>query len=123
MLSKVLLIVIFSCSGISRGAQFLALTNFEVPTSFFKSPSLGTIVYSKINSAVSPNESALSNPFVLWINVSIKIAAPHSDTVEHALYSKIIKSSFIISIIPLIRFFSSFIAAITCLNNATVLEV
>jgi len=53
----------------------------------------------------------------------MKIAASHSDTVGHALYTKVVKSSFIISIILLARCCSSFIAAKTYLNNATILEV
>ncbi len=52
-----------------------------------------------------------------------KIAAPHSVTVGGALYTKVVKSSFIISIIPPVRPFSSFKAANTCLNSATVLVI
>ncbi len=39
--------------------------NFGIPIDSFKSLSTGTIVYSKINSAVSPDVGTFSNLFVL----------------------------------------------------------
>jgi len=44
--------------------QLLALTNLGVPSGFLRSSSLGTIVYTEINSATSPDEGALSNLLV-----------------------------------------------------------
>ena len=73
--------------------------------------------------ATSSDDGALSKLLVFWINVLIKIAAPHSVTVEGALYTRVVKSSFIISRIPSVRPFSSLIAVIVYLNNATILLV
>ena len=81
------------------------------------------MVYSEINSANSPEVGALSNLLVRWINVPIKIAAPCSVTVRGYLYTNVVKSSFIISIIPPVSSFSFLRAAKTCLNNVTVLLV
>ncbi len=81
------------------------------------------IVYNKINSATFSDKDALTNLLVFWINVPKKIATPRSVTVGGALYIKIVNSSFIISIIPLIRPFSFFIAAKICFNNTTILTV
>jgi len=88
-------------------AQLLALVNFGVPISSLRSSSFGIIVYTEINLATSPTVGALINPSVFWINVLIKIAASHSVTVRGALYTKVVKSSFIISMIPPVRPFSS----------------
>jgi len=104
-------------------AQLLALVNFGVSISSLRSSSFGIIVYTEINLATSPVVDALINPSVFWINVSIKIAASRSVIVEGALYTRVVKSSFIISMISSVKPFSSFIVAITCLNNATVLLV
>ncbi len=109
--------------GVDPDVQLLALTNFRVPSGSLRSFSLDTIVYTEINSATSPDEGALSNLLVFWINVLIKIAAPHSVTVRDALYTKVVNNSFIISRIPSVRPFSSFRATKTCLNNTTVLLV
>jgi len=123
-LSEVLFIIIFlDSSGVLLNIQLLALANFGVPCDSFKSLWSGITVYIEVSLAVSPDVDVLSNPFVLWINVSMKITAPHSDTVRDALYIKIVKSSFIISIIPLMSCFSSFRMANTCLNNAMILPV
>ncbi len=81
------------------------------------------MVYIEINSITSLDEGALSNLLVFWINVPRKIAAPYSVTVGDILYTKVVNSSFIISIIPSVRSFSSFKVAKTCLNNTTVLLV
>ena len=81
------------------------------------------MVYTEINSANSPEVGALSNLLVYWINVLIKIAAPHSVSVRGYLYTNVVKSSFIISIIPSVSSFSSLRVTKTCLNNATVLLV
>jgi len=75
-----------------------------------RSSSFGIIIYTEINSATSSAISVLINPSVFWISVPIKIAAPRLVTVRGALYTKVVKSSFIISIIPPVRPFSSFIA-------------
>ncbi len=53
----------------------------------------------------------------------IKIAAPRSVKVGGALYTKVVKSSFNILIIPPVSSLSSLRLAKTCLNNATVLLV
>ncbi len=97
--------------------------NFGVPFSSLKSSSFGRIIYTEINFTTSPDEGALSNSLVFWINMLIKIATLHSVTVRDALYTKVVNSSFIISRIPPVRPFSSFRATKTCLNNATVLLV
>ncbi len=124
LLSGVLLVSSVSVSlGVDVDAQLLALVNFEIPISSLRSSSFGIIVYTKINSTTSPDVDALINPSVFWISVSIKIAAPRSVTVRGALYTKVVKSSFIILMIPLVKPFSSLIVAITYLNNATVLPV
>ena len=103
--------------------QLLALMNFEVPSGSLRSSSFDIIVYTEINSTTSPDEGALSNLLVFWINVLIKIAASYSVTVGGALYTKVINNLFIISRIPPVRPFSSFKVAKTCLNNAIVLLV
>ena len=103
--------------------QLLALINFGVPISSSRLSSFGIMVYSEISSANSPDVGALSNPSVCWINDPIKIAAPHSDNVGGCLYTNVVNSSFIISMIPLESFLSSLRAAKTCLNNTTVLLV
>ena len=103
--------------------QLLALVNFGVSISSSRSFSFGIIVYSKINSANSPKVGALSNLLVCWINVSTKIAASHSVNVRGYLYTNVVKSLFIISIILPVSSFSSLRATKTCLNNATVLLV
>ena len=100
--------------------QLLVLVNFKVPIGSSRSSSFGIIVYSKIN---FPDVGALSNLLVCWINVSIKTAAPHLVSIRGYLYTNIIKSLFIISIIPPVIFFSSLRATKTYLNNATVLLV
>ncbi len=109
--------------GVDIDTQLLALINFEVPISSLRSSSFSIIVYTEINSATSPDVDALINPSVFWISIPIKIAAPHLVTIGGALYTKVVKSSFIISMISLVRPFFSLIAVITCLNNATVLPV
>ncbi len=110
-------------SGVFCVDQLLALTNFGVPINSSKSSSFGIMVYMEINSANSPDVGALSNPLVCWINVPINIAAPHSVSVKGYLYTNVVKSSFIISIISPVIFFSSLRATNTCLNSATVLLV
>ncbi len=109
--------------GVNVDAHLLALINFRVPMGSLRLSSFGIIVYTEINLATSPTVGALINPSVFWINVLIKTATPLSVTVRGTLYMKIVKSLFIISMIPLVRPFSSFIVAIICLNNATVLPV
>jgi len=42
-------------------------------------------VYTEINLTILPDEGALSNPLVFWINVPIKIAASRSVTVGDTL--------------------------------------
>ena len=113
----------FDGSGVLCVDQLLALINFEVPIGCSRSSSFGIIVNWKINEANSPDVGALSNPSVCWINVPIKIAAPRSVNVEGALYTRVVKSSFIISITPPVISFSSLRVTKTCLNNATVLLV
>ena len=51
------------------------------------------------------------------------MAAPRSSTVRGALYTKVVKSSLIISIIPPVSSLSSLRLAKTYLNNAMVLLV
>ncbi len=85
--------------------------------------SFGIIIYTDINSATSPDESTLSNPLVFYIKVLRKIAAPRSVIIESALYTNVVNSSFIISIISLVKPFSFFIATITCFNNTVILTV
>src|SRR6266540_735508 len=113
----------FGGSGVLCVSQLLALINFGVLIGCCKSSSFGIIVNCDINAANSPEVGALLNPSVCWINVPIKIAAPCSVNVGGALYTNIVKSSFIISIIPPVSSFSSLRLAKTCLNNATVLLV
>src|SRR6266498_4590200 len=103
--------------------QLLVLVNFEIPISSLRYSSFGIIVYSEINPANSSEVGALSNLLVCWINVLTKIAASHSVSVGGYLYTNVIKSSFIISIIPLVSSFSSLRTIKTCLNNATVLLI
>ncbi len=103
--------------------QLLALVNFGIPISSSRSSSFGIIVYIEINSANSPEVGAFSNLLVCWINVLIKIAAPHSVNVGGYLYTNIVKSSFIILTIPSISSFSSLRSTKTCLNKAIVLLV
>ncbi len=81
------------------------------------------MVYIEINSATSPDEGTLSKPLVFWTNVLMKIAAPPLVIVRGALYTKVVRSSFIISMIPPVRPFFSFRATNTCLNSVTVLVV
>ncbi len=115
LLSGVLLVSSVSVGlGVDVDIQLLALVNFGVPISSLRSSFFGIIVYTEINSATFPDIGALINPSVFWISVSIKIAASRSITVRGALYTKVVKSSFIISMIPLVRPFSSLIVAITC---------
>src|SRR6266542_42758 len=124
LLSDVLLSIdCFSGSGVLCVDQLLVLVNFGVPISSSRSSSFGIMVYSKISSASSPDVGALSNPSVRWINVLIKIAAPYSINVGGYLYTNVIKSSFIILIIPPVSSFSSLRLAKTCLNSATILLV
>jgi len=104
-------------------AQLLALVNFGVSSDSWRSSSFRMIVYTEINSATFPNESALSKLLVFWINILMKIAAPCSITIRDALYAKVVNSLFIISIISSVSPFSSFRVANICLNNATVLLV
>ncbi len=107
-LSGVLLSIgCFSGSGVLCVNQLLALVNFGIPIDSSRSFFFGIMVYIEISSANSPDVGALSNPPVCWINVLIKIAAPHSVNVRGYLYTNIVKSSFIISIIPPVSFFSS----------------
>ena len=123
-LSDVLLSIgCFDSSGILWIDQLLALVNFGIPISSSKSFFFSIIVYCDISAANSPEIGALSNPSVYWINVLIKIAASHSISVRGYLYTNIVKSSFIISIIPPVSSFSSLRLAKTCLNSATVLLV
>ncbi len=103
--------------------QLLALTNFRVPIGSLRSSFLGIMVYCKISAANSPEVGALSNPSVCWINVLIKIAAPRSVSIGGYLYTKVVNSSFIISIIPPVSFLSFLRLAKTCLNSVTVLLV
>jgi len=51
-------------SDVVADGQLLALMNFRVSSSSLRSSSFGTIVYTKINSATSPDEDALLNPLV-----------------------------------------------------------
>src|SRR6266498_2545918 len=113
----------FGSFGVLCVDQLLTLTNFGVPISSSRSSFFGITVYCDINAANSPEVGALSNPLVCWINVSIKIAAPRSVNVGGYLYTNVVKSSFIISIIPPVSSLSSLRFANTCLNNATVLLV
>ena len=66
----------FGGSGVWCVDQLLALVNLGISISSSRSFSFGTMVYSEINLANSPEAGALSNPSVCWINVLIKIAAP-----------------------------------------------
>ncbi len=113
----------FGGSGVLCVNQLLALINFGVPISSLRSSSFGIIVNYDINVANSPEVGARSNPSVCWINVPTKMAAPHSVKVGGCLYTNVVKSSFIISIIPPVSSLSSLRLAKTCLNNATVLLV
>ncbi len=113
----------FDDSGVLCVDQLLALVNFEVPISSLRSSFFGKMVYCDINAANSSEVGALSNPSVFWINVPIKIAASHSVNIGGYLYTNVVKSSFIISIIPPVNFFSSLTLAKTCLNSAMVLLV
>ena len=61
----------------------------------------------EINSANSPEVGTLSNLLVCWINVLMKIAAPRSVNVGGYLYTNVVKSSLIISIIPPVSSFLS----------------
>ena len=103
--------------------QFFALENFRFPLGFLKSFPSGNIVYIEINSDISLNEDALLNSFVFWIKISINIIASHSDMPKGILYTRVVKSSLIISVISLERHFFSFITANTCFSNTTVLAV
>src|SRR6266542_2742449 len=113
----------FGGSGVLYVDQLLALVNFGIPISSSRSSSFGIIVYNEINSTNSSEIGALSNLLVCCINVPIKIAAPRSINVGGYLYTNIVKSSFIISIIPPVNSFSSLRATKICLNNAIVLLV
>ncbi len=124
LLSDVLLSIgCLDSSGVLCIDQLLALVNFRIPIGSSRSSSFGMMIYSEISSANSPEVGALSNPSVCWINVPIKIAAPHSVNVRGYLYTNVVKSSFIILIIPPISFLSSLRLAKTCLNSVTVLLV
>ncbi len=103
--------------------QLLALVNFGIPIDSSRSSFFGIMVYCDINAANSSEVGALSNPSICWINVLIKIAAPRSVSVRGYLYTNVVKSSLIISIIPLVSSFSSLRLAKTYLNNAIVLLV
>ncbi len=81
------------------------------------------MVYYDINAANSPEVGVLSNPSVCWINILIKIVASHSVNVGGYLYTNVVRSSFIISIIPPISFLSFLRLAKTCLNSAMILLV
>ncbi len=72
-------------SGVVTDGHSLALINFGVPSSSWRSSSFGRIVYTEINLTILPDEGALSNPLVFWINVPIKIAASRSVTVGDTL--------------------------------------
>ncbi len=64
-LSGVLLeLGLFVSPEIVSDDQLLALTNFRIPIGSWRSSSFGRIVYTKINSATSPDEDVLSNPLV-----------------------------------------------------------
>jgi len=119
----VLLSVIFDFLEVIGGIQSLALVNFRVSFDSLKSSFFGNMVYIEINLATSPDESALSNPFIFWISIPIKITAPHSDTIRGILYTKVVKSSFIISTIPSVRLFSSFNITKTYFSNTIILVV
>ncbi len=120
-LSGVLLSIgCFDNSGVLCVDQLLALVNFEVPISSLRSFFLGIMVYCDISAANSPEVEALSNLSVCWINVLIKIAAPLSINVGGYLYTNVVKSSFIISIIPSVSFLSSLRFAKTYLNACLV---
>ncbi len=97
--------------------------NFEVLAGFFRSSLSGITVYIDINSTTSPDVNALSNLFVYWSNMSISIVVPCSGTSGSTLYTNVVKSLFIISVVAPERCFSSFNTAIICLNNITVLAV
>ncbi len=97
--------------------------NFEVSFSFFKSHPFSNIVYTKISLATLLDEGALSNPFIFWISVLIKIAAHCSDISKGTLYTKVVKSSLIISVVSPKRHPFSFMIATTCLSNITVLAI
>src|SRR6266540_1264608 len=113
----------FGNSGVLCVDQLLALINFGVPIDSLRSSSFGTIVNWEINAANSSEVEALSNPSVCWINVPIKIAALRSVNVGWALYTNVVKSSLIISIIPPVSSLSSLRLAKTCLNSVTILLV
>src|SRR6266540_854844 len=110
-------------SGVLCVDQSFALINFGVPIGSLRSSFSGNTVNCDINAANSPEVGALSNPSVCWINIPIKIAAPRSVSIRGYLYTNVIKSSLIISIIPSVSSFSSLRLAKTCLNSATVLLV
>jgi len=109
--------------GVVFGTQSLAFLNFRISFSSWRSSFFSIIIYTEINSATSPDEGALSNLLVFWINVLIKIATSHSVTVRGTLYTKVVNNLFIISRILSVRPFSSFRVIKTYLNNATVLLV
>ena len=124
LLSDILLeLCLLDGSGVVTDGQLLALINFRIPFSFWKSSSFSIIIYTEINSATSPDEGALSNLLIFWINVPIKIATLCLITVRGALYTRVVNNSFIISRIPPVRPFSSCKMTKTCLNNTTVLLV
>ncbi len=103
--------------------QLLALVNFRVPISSSRSSFFGITIYCDISVANSPEVEALLNPSVCWINVLIKIAAFHLVSVGGYLYTNVVKSLFIILIIPPVSSLFSLRLAKTCLNSATVLLV
>src|SRR6266542_830369 len=122
-LSGVLLLITIGFLEVIGDIQPLALVNFRIPLGSLRSFSSGNIVYTITNLPTSPIVGARSNSFIFWIKVSINITTPHSDIFGGSLYTRVIKSSLIISVIPPERYPSSFRFAITYLNNATVLAV
>jgi len=62
---EVLFIAYLDFPKVTLDIHSLALLNFRISLGSFNSPSFGTIMYSKINSAVSPDVDARSNLFVL----------------------------------------------------------
>ncbi len=100
-----------------------ALVNFEVPLGSLRSFSFSTSVYIETNALISPKVGAYWNLLVFWNKILINITAPFSVNCGIVAYTKVVKSSLIISVIPSERCSSSFMAAITYLNNTTILEV
>ncbi len=105
------------------GIQSFTLKNFEIPLGSLKSFPSDNIVYIEINFTISPNEGALSNLLVFWINIPINIAASCSNILGSIRYTKVIKSLLIISVTLSEIYFSSFNVTNTCFNNTTILAV